>query len=82
MAIENMPSVISAAEFKINCLALMDEVKNKRQPLVITKYGMPVAKLVATDEIHPSLFGWLKNTITTNGDIINSVECRWEVDDV
>lgn len=47
---------ISAADFKAHCLALMDEVKNKKQTFVITKHGVPVAKLVAIDETPPSLY--------------------------
>jgi prevent-host-death family protein len=35
---------IPAGAFKTNCLALMDEVQAKRETLVITKHGKPVAK--------------------------------------
>lgn len=71
---------ISAATFKAQCLMLMDEVKNKRRTIVITKYGVPVAKLVPTDETVPSPFGWLKGTITEHGNIIDPIECTWEAD--
>lgn len=37
---------IPAGVFKTKCLAIMDEVKAKRQTVVITKQGQPVAKLV------------------------------------
>ncbi len=37
---------IPAAHFKTNCLRLMDEVSQQRKPIVITKRGKPVAKLV------------------------------------
>ena len=41
---------ISAATFKTHCLAIMDEVHAKRQPVLITKHGKPIAKLVPADE--------------------------------
>ena len=37
---------IPAGSFKARCLAIMDEVKAKRETVVITKHGEPVAKLV------------------------------------
>jgi prevent-host-death family protein len=37
---------MAAGKFKATCLAVMDEVQAKREPVVITKNGKPVAKLV------------------------------------
>ena len=41
---------IAAAQFKAQCLQLMDYVKEKHVALVITKHGVPVAKLVPIEE--------------------------------
>ncbi len=71
-------TAISAGEFKTHCLALMDDVKNKRQTIIITKRGIPVAKLMPTDEVTPSLFGWMKGTVIEQGNIIEPIECIWE----
>ena len=72
-------ATISAGDFKSHCLALMDDVKNKRKTIVITKRGVPVAKLMPTDETPPlSLFGWMKGTVIEQGNLIDSVECTWE----
>ena len=38
---------IPAGRFKALCLRLMDEVRNTREPVLITKKGRPVAKLIA-----------------------------------
>ncbi len=35
-----------AGQFKAKCLAVMDEVQTKRIPVLVTKNGKPVAKLV------------------------------------
>ncbi len=37
---------MAAGKFKATCLAVMDEVQAKREPVVLTKNGRPVAKLV------------------------------------
>jgi prevent-host-death family protein len=45
---------MGAAKFKAQCLAVMDEVQTKREPVLITKNGKPVAKLVpAVEEEDP-----------------------------
>ena len=62
---------IAAGKFKANCLALMDEVQKKRQPILITKRGKPVAKLVpAKDETKDSIFGSWKDKLKIKGNII------------
>ncbi len=37
---------MAAGQFKAKCLAVMDEVQAKREPVVVTKNGKPVVKLV------------------------------------
>ena len=37
---------MAAGKFKATCLAVMDEVQAKREPVLVTKNGKPVAKLV------------------------------------
>lgn len=37
---------IAAGQFKQTCLRLLDEVRDTRDPIVITKRGHPVAQLV------------------------------------
>ena len=66
---------VSAAEFKANCLRLMDEVARQRRPIIITKRGKPVAKLVPVEEQGPiDLFGRMAGTIKICGDIISPIE--------
>jgi len=65
---ENMKQ-IAAAEFKARCLTLMDDVQSTREPIVITKRGKPVAKLVPTDKPKREIIGRLKGIIRVMGDI-------------
>ena len=66
---------IAAGAFKARCLAIMDEVQAKRQAVVITKRGKPVAKLVPLDEEKDDIFGFMKGKgqIEIKGDIISPV---------
>ena len=41
---------MAAGKFKVHCLAIMDEVQSKREAVLITKRGKPVAKLVRVTE--------------------------------
>ena len=72
---------ISAAEFKAKCLKLMDEIARTRKPIVITKRGKPLAKLVPIqDETLPPLFGYMKGTVQILGDIVNVPHDAWAVE--
>jgi prevent-host-death family protein len=66
---------VAATAFKANCLRLMDEVARQRRPIIITKRGKPVAKLVPVEEQGPiDLFGYMAGTAKICGDIINPIE--------
>lgn len=55
---------IPAATFKAKCLALLDEVAATRQPLVVTKRGRAVARLVPVDSGEQrSIFGAARGSI-------------------
>lgn len=71
MVMEGSVKKMAAGAFKANCLAIMDEVRSKRETVVITKRGKPVAQLVPvsaeTDDIYNFLAG--KGAIT--GDVVS-----------
>jgi prevent-host-death family protein len=60
---------MKAGEFKTRCLKAMDQVQKTREPLVITKRGKPVAKLVPADKPAIDIFGCLKGVVKIVGDI-------------
>ncbi len=77
------PKLIPAGRFKAQCLRLMDEVNETGVPLVITKYGKPVASLVPIEQqkkIFRPLHGRMKGSITILGDIVNPLPNEWEAD--
>jgi len=58
-----------AGEFKARCLRVMEEVRKYRTPVVITKKGRPVAKLVPPDAPATDVFGCLAGSARIVGDI-------------
>jgi len=60
---------IAAGSFKVHCLAIMDEVQSKRQAVLITKRGKPVAKLVPVELEKDDIFGFLKGKVKVVGDV-------------
>jgi prevent-host-death family protein len=55
---------VGAAQFKSQCLKLIDQLGRDRQPVTITKRGRPVAVLTPVPAETPhSLFGALKGTV-------------------
>ena len=59
-----------AGVFKSKCLSVMDEVQGKREPVVITKRGKPVVKLVPVDGEPDDIFGFLKGKIKILGNVV------------
>ena len=68
---------IAAGEFKARCLTLMEDVRSTREPLVITKRGKPVAKLVPVESEKDNWIGRLKGVIKIVGDIESPID-EWE----
>jgi prevent-host-death family protein len=73
-----MSRVIKASEFKAKCLALLGEVEQKGDRLIITKKGKPVADVVPHKPEKRELLGILKGRVEIVGDIISPIDVEWE----
>jgi len=62
---------MAAGSFKIHCLAVMDEVQAKRQTVLITKHGKPVAKLVPADKNADDIYNFLADKGSIVGDVVS-----------
>ncbi|HUP48694.1 MAG TPA: type II toxin-antitoxin system prevent-host-death family antitoxin [Thermoanaerobaculia bacterium] len=71
---------IKASEFKARCLQLMDEVDRTGEEIVITKNGRPVSKLVPVHERPKTLFGALRGSGKTVGDLVSPIDVEWEAE--
>jgi prevent-host-death family protein len=65
---------IKASDFKAKCLAILDEVHETGEPVMILKRGQPVAKLVPPTRggsVNPQ--DELRGSVTILGDIMEPV---------
>ena len=60
---------MAAAQFKAQCLAVMDQVQLSGREVVITKHGKPVVKLVPVSKGEDAIFGALAGIARVTGDI-------------
>ncbi len=69
---------VPAVVFKAKCLALLDEVAESRQSLVVTKRGRPVARIVP---IARATAPSLKGTLLSQKDLVSPVDDVWEAEE-
>lgn len=70
---------IPVTQFKSQCLAILETVRRKKTSFIISKHGVPVAKLIPMDpDTVPSLYGSMKGTVREIGDIISPIEDEWD----
>lgn len=65
-----------AGQFKTHCLAVIDEVHNRHEEVVITKYGKPMARLVPLLQAQgnpESIVGFMRGKIHILGDIVEPI---------
>ena len=61
---------MAAGEFKAQCLAIMDQVFERGEPVLITKHGKPVAKLIPAEKQADDIFGYMAGKAKIVGDIV------------
>ncbi len=62
---------MAAGAFKVHCLKVMDEVQSKRQSVLITKRGKPVAKLVPVEKQTDDIYGFFAGKGKIVGDVVS-----------
>ncbi len=73
-----MPRTISAAEFKAKCLDVLDRVAELGEPVVVTKRGRPVARVVPLLNRPQRLWGAMRGEIEVRGDIVSPLDVAWK----
>jgi len=74
---------ISISKFKATCLAVLERVRLTREPILVTRRGLPVAEIKPPPETEraESWLGAMAGTIEIVGDIVTSPaepESAWE----
>ena len=72
-------NTLKATEFKARCLKIMDDVKEKKQEFIITKYGRAIAKLVPVINDEEKIYGCMQGTGEIKGDIFSTNE-QWDAE--
>jgi len=62
-----------ASAFKAQCLAIMDDVQATGEPVIVTKRGKPVVKVVAIKPEKDDIFGSMSEEVKIIGDIESPV---------
>jgi prevent-host-death family protein len=64
---------MQASAFKARCLAVMDDVQATGEPVVVTKRGKPVVKVIPIKSENDDIFGFMAGKAKIIGDIESPV---------
>jgi prevent-host-death family protein len=62
-----------ASDFKARCLKVMNEIQATGEPLIVTKRGKPVVKVVPIKPEKDDIFGSMADEVKIIGDIESPV---------
>lgn len=69
---------VAVAEFKAKCLALVEQVRSRRERVIITKYGEPVAEVIPIHSQKSTKDHELRNSVIYEGDLLSPIDVEWE----
>jgi prevent-host-death family protein len=74
---------VAISEFKAKCLSLLDQVQKTKKPILVTRFGKPVAEVIPASPKAQAgdWIGSMKGTFEILGDIVSPAddEQDWEV---
>jgi prevent-host-death family protein len=73
---------IAISEFKAKCLALLDQVQKTKMPILVTRFGKPVAEVIPpSPKPVGDWIGSMRGKIEILGDIVSPANDpdEWEV---
>jgi prevent-host-death family protein len=70
---------IPAGVFKAHCLTVMKQVQATGEPVIVTKRGTPVVKIVPVEVKNSEIFGFMAGRVKIVGDIESPIPVEWEV---
>jgi prevent-host-death family protein len=60
---------MQASVFKARCLKVMERVQKTGEPVIVTKRGKPMVKVLPAEQKRNDLFGFMKGRMEIVGDI-------------
>lgn len=71
---------ISITDFKARCLALLQELQDTDEPLIVTKHGRPLAEVrPCRDDLETALQKF-RGSVVYSGDIVSPIDEEWEAE--
>ena len=61
---------IAISKFKVTCLAVLERVRRTRRPVLVTRFGEPVAAVIPPPKRPTRWLGLLAHTGRIHGDIV------------
>ena len=68
-----------AGVFKAHCLTVMKQVQATGEPVIVTKRGAPVVKVVPVEVGNRDIFGFMTGRVKIVGDVESPITVEWEV---
>jgi prevent-host-death family protein len=72
--------IIKASTFKERCLALLDQVARTGVPIIVTKRGRPVAKVVPIDDRQQAPIVGSVRILEDDEELLFSTDERWNAE--
>ena len=73
---------IAVSKFKATCLSVLQRVQKTRKPVLITRFGVPIAEVVPPPEPKRRVkwLGCMAGSVTITGDIVGptTTEDEWD----
>jgi prevent-host-death family protein len=71
---------IAISKFKATCLAVLERVRRTGEPVVVTRFGQPIAEIKPVNEVKRIRLGGGVGTAVILGDIVGPIgdESDWE----
>ena len=66
---------IAISKFKAKCLAILERVRRTNEPILVTRFGKPVAEIVppSSKKLPPRRLGTLAGSVVIHGDIVSPI---------
>lgn len=78
----NQEHTMAAAQFKSECLREIEHVRQTGEPLVVTKRGKPIVRIMPIIENDQGPhFGCLKDSLSITGDITAPIDEKWNAEE-
>lgn len=71
---------IKASVFKAKCLAILDQVNQSGEEVIITKNGKPVSRLLPFRTQSKSLFGLHRGVVSSSDELIEPLDITWDAE--